>query len=226
MDLNLVIVMLGIHALMFLSPGPDSIIIVSRALSQGFRHALAATLGVVAAGLVLVPSVAFGLDWVSTLSPAVWMAVRALGALYLVYLGISMLRGMRADATREGPASPNAPEPLAEPYQAAFLQGILTNLGNPKMFALLTSFLPQFVAPEVGEISTQILILGLLMYLNGLVYFSLLALLSIAIKGLLTKGRKMQTLSRYGNGFAGATMLSLGAWMLFAPVRFLLVPNR
>ncbi|MEO0498672.1 MAG: LysE family translocator [Pseudomonadota bacterium] len=219
MDMNLVIAMLGIHALMFLSPGPDSVIIVSRALAQGLRHAFAAILGVVAAGIVFVPAVAFALEWVSTLSPATWMAVRALGALYLVYLGTSLLRGMKAD-------EPRAPEPLAESYRAAFLQGLLTNLGNPKMFLLLTSFLPQFVAPELGYISMQILILGLLMYLNGLVCFSLLALTSVAIKRLLVRGRKAQNLSRFGHGFAGATMVSLGAWMLFAPVRFLLVPNR
>lgn len=226
MDLNLVIVMLGIHAFMFLSPGPDSIIIVSRALAQGFCHAFAAILGVVAAGLALVPAVALGLEWVSTLSPAVWMAVRALGALYLVCLGISMLRGINAGEPSDNPVSPSAPKRLTEPYRAAFQQGLLTNLGNPKMFVLLTSFLPQFVAPELGNLSTQILILGLLMYLNGLVCFSLLALVSIAIKGLLIKGRNEQSLSRYGNGFAGATMLSLGAWMLVEPVRFLLVPNR
>lgn len=222
MDVNLVMVMLGIHALMFLSPGPDSIIIVSRALSQGFRHAFSAILGVVAAGVILVPAIAFGLEWVNTLSPAVWMAIRALGALYLVYLGLSTLRSIKTTVPDVSAALSNTPEP----YRAAFLQGFLTNLGNPKMLALLTSFLPQFVAPELGDVSTQILILGMLMYLKGLVCFSLLALISIAIKELLVRGHKAQSLSRYGHGLAGATMQGLGAWMLFAPVRFLLAPNR
>ncbi|MEM6496742.1 MAG: LysE family transporter, partial [Pseudomonadota bacterium] len=70
MDWNLIIVMVGIHALMFLTPGPDSIVVVSRATSQGMRHAIAAILGVISAGLFFVPAIAFGMDVVNALSPA------------------------------------------------------------------------------------------------------------------------------------------------------------
>lgn len=92
MDWNLVAVMVGIHALMFLTPGPDSIVVVSRATSQGMKHAFAAILGVISAGFFFVPAIAFGMDFINALSPAIWMAVRAAGALYLIYIGYKMLR--------------------------------------------------------------------------------------------------------------------------------------
>lgn len=225
-DWHLVIAMMGIHALMFLSPGPDSIIIVARAVAQGFQHAFAAILGVVAAGCVLVLAVAFGLDVINTLSPAVWMGVRALGAAYLIYVGLTMVRAALVSRSGADNDTPQELAPDTEPYIAAFLQGLLTNLGNPKMLVLLTSFLPQFVAPQGGDISIQILILGLFMYLNGLICFSLLAALSIAAKGVLVGEKASSLASIYGHGFAGATMLSLGAWMIYAPTQFLLSSNR
>ncbi len=112
MDCNLVLLMVGIHALMFLTPGPDSIVVVSRATAQGMGHAFAATLGVVSAGAILVPAIAFGLDIVNDLSPAIWMAVRAAGAVYLIYIGYRMLAlpSPRAGATMRAPVTPWHPK--------------------------------------------------------------------------------------------------------------------
>ena len=174
--------MVGIHALMFLSPGPDSIVVVSRATSQGIRHAFSAILGVVSAGLFFVPAIAFGMEFVNALSPAIWMAVRAAGALYLTYIGYTMLRTSFATRAVANQSSHVPGLKSEEPLIAAFIQGLLTNLGNPKMIVLLTSFLPQFVAIELGNVSTQILVLGFFMYLNGLICFSIIALTAITIK--------------------------------------------
>lgn len=56
MDWNLVLIMVGIHALLFLTPGADSIVVVTRAASQGMQHAFASILGVISAGFVFVPA--------------------------------------------------------------------------------------------------------------------------------------------------------------------------
>ncbi|MBY6048333.1 LysE family translocator [Vannielia litorea] len=222
MDWNLVAVMVGIHALMFLTPGPDSIVVVSRATSQGMRHAFAAILGVISAGLFFVPAIAFGMDFVNTLSPAVWMAVRAAGALYLVYIGLKMLRASFASRTVDIETSEIRSLRSEEPLFAAYLQGLLTNLGNPKMIVLLTSFLPQFVAVELGNVSTQILVLGVFMYLNGFVCFSLIALCAVTIKNQIVSRFGSENLSFLGGNLAGGTMLGVGAWMLVAPVKFVM----
>ncbi|MEO9528106.1 LysE family translocator [Roseibium sp.] len=221
MDWNLVMIMVGIHALMFLTPGPDSIIVVSRATSQGMRHAFAAIFGVISAGLILVPAIAFGMDFINSLSPAVWMGVRAAGALYLIYVGSRMLA---AELTRRRTGTPQANRSATaqdEPLWAACLQGFLTNLGNPKMVVLLTSFLPQFVAVDLGHVSYQILMLGLVMYLNGFVCFTVIALTAVTVKGQIVKRLGPGKLSFWGGSFAGSTMLGVGVWMLAAPVRYI-----
>ncbi|MEL6413955.1 MAG: hypothetical protein AAFQ15_03325, partial [Pseudomonadota bacterium] len=100
-------------------------------------------------------------------------------------------------------------------------QGLLTNLGNPKMLVLLTSFLPQFVAAELGSISTQILVLGALMYFNGLVCFTGLALASICLKARVMRRFGSNYLSFLGANLAGGTMVCVGAWLLIAPLRLL-----
>ena len=227
MDWNLVAVMVGIHALMFLTPGPDSIVVVSRATSQGMKHAFAAILGVISAGLFFVPSIAFGMDFVNSLSPAIWMAIRAAGAIYLIYIAYKMLRASFASRADEGQISEIKNLKSEEPLYAAFIQGLLTNLGNPKMFVLLTSFLPQFVAPELGNVSGQILVLGLLMYLNGLICFSLIAFGAVTIKKQVVNRFESTSLSFWGANLAGGSMLAVGAWMLVAPVKFVMAhrPN-
>jgi len=221
MDWNLVLLMVGIHALMFLTPGPDSIIVVSRATSQGMRHAFAAILGVISAGVILVPAIAFGLDFVNTLSPAIWMIVRAAGALYLIYIGYKMVCAELVKRNTEVQEAEEFTVVEGEPLLAAYIQGLLTNLGNPKMIVLLTSFLPQFVAVELGNVSIQILVLGLFMYLNGLICFTAIALAAVTVKGQIVKYFGSRNLSFYGGSLAGTTMLGVGAWMLIAPINYL-----
>jgi len=221
MDWNLVMIMVGIHALMFLTPGPDSIIIVSRATSQGMRHALAAILGVISAGVVLVPAIAFGLDFINTLSPAVWMMVRSAGALYLIYVGYRMILAELKKRRSGNHVIDKEFTEKDEPLFAAYIQGLLTNLGNPKMIVLLTSFLPQFVAVELGNVSFQIMILGLFMYLNGFICFTAIALVAITLKAQIVKRFGSRNLSFYGGNVAGTTMLGVGMWMLIAPISYL-----
>lgn len=222
MDWTLVILMVGLHALMFLTPGPDSIVVVSRAASQGFRHALAATFGIVSAGLLFVPAIAFGLDIVNDLSPAIWMAIRAAGAGYLMFVGYVMLKAAFERRAVQN-ASPEAPRlPANEPLWGAYLQGLLTNLGNPKMLVLLTSFLPQFVAEELGHISTQILVLGAIMYLNGLICFTILSLTTIMVRRRVVDRFGSGSLSFWGGMAGGGSMIAVGAWMMLPPIRFLL----
>ncbi|MEM9348700.1 MAG: LysE family translocator [Pseudomonadota bacterium] len=224
-DWNLVLLMVGIHALMFLTPGPDSIVVVSRALAQGPRHAFAAIFGVVSAGFFFVPAIAFGLDFVNSLSPAIWMTIRAAGAAYLAFIGYRMLRA--ALQTRNLSKGTQAADDIEsdEPLFGAFLQGLLTNLGNPKMLVLLTSFLPQFVAEDKGNISMQILVLGGFMYLNGLVCFAAISIGAIALKERVVQRLGSGTLAFWGSLTAGGTMLGVGVWMMFAPIRFFLSPR-
>lgn len=223
MDWNLVLLMVGIHALMFLTPGPDSIVVVSRATAQGFSHAMAATFGIISGGLIFVPAIAFGLDFINSLSPAIWLYIRAAGAIYLIYVGYNMLSFTFKELAQNDNEASETFHKNSEPLFSAYFQGFITNLGNPKMVVLLTSFLPQFVAVELGNVSFQILVLGFLMYLNGLVCFFVIILVAILVKEQIVKRFGSRKLSFLGSSVAGSTMLGVGAWMLWAPLQYFVV---
>ncbi|MBO9436388.1 LysE family translocator [Ruegeria sp. R13_0] len=220
MDWGLVLLMVAIRASMFLTPGPDSILVVSRAVSQGLRYAIATTLGVVSAGLVFVPAIAFGLDFTNQLSPTIWMGIRAAGALYLIYIGVRLMRAAfqscRDRKDVDLPTLPIGNEPISVPY----LQGLATNLGNPKMIVVLTSFLPQFVSLELGNISVQILILGFFMYLNGFICLIALSMMAVFAQKKLRERNAFGTNLWLPNAVSGGAMLGVGLWMLIAPAKY------
>jgi threonine/homoserine/homoserine lactone efflux protein len=79
--------------------------------------------------------------------------VRVAGAIYLLYLGIQSIRGR--GGLRAGEKTPAQAQ-----AGRTYLQGLLTNLGNPKMITFTIAFLPQFVDPRLGHVWAQFLVLG------------------------------------------------------------------
>eukprot|EP01137_Pigoraptor_chileana_P011939 Opistho-2@63600 len=150
--------MFGIHdltlfitagLLLNIAPGPDSILIMARSATQGWRAGSAAALGIGAGTCVHVLAAALGLSALLATSAWAFTVVKWVGAAYLVYAGLSMLlarskpdRG--ADATEAA-----APAPL--PYGKIFAQGFLTNVLNPKVALFFLAFVPQFIAPDAPD---------------------------------------------------------------------------
>ena len=144
------------------SPGPSMLYVLSRSIGQSHQAGLMSAAGLAAGGLVHVVAAALGLAVVFTWFPAVFVALKLAGALYLCYLGVSMLLEKLADSQQQL----KKVQPLS--LRQIFYQGILVEALNPKTLLFFVAFLPQFVDPENGSVSTQMLILGALVPLTAI----------------------------------------------------------
>jgi threonine/homoserine/homoserine lactone efflux protein len=177
-------------------PGPAVLYIVVQSAEQGRRAGLASVAGIHVGSLVHVAAATAGLSALIVTSAVAFSTVKYAGAAYLVYLGIRKLL--------ERPGVSEA-VPRREPLTRAFTRGIVVNVLNPKTALFFLAFLPQFVDRSRGSVWSQVLLLGLLFILLGLVSDSLYALAAGSVGGLL---RRRRTALRYGSG---AVFIGLGA---------------
>lgn len=128
----------AVMALLILTPGPDTALVIRNALGSGARAATATALGIGLGSLVWALAALLGVAVLVQTSAAAFTVLKLAGAGYLAYLGIrTLIAGRRST----GPASST---PLAD--RAAFRQGVLGNLLNPKAAAIFVTVLPQFIA--------------------------------------------------------------------------------
>lgn len=146
-----------------ISPGPDMIYIISRTIAQGRKIGFASSLGVCTGALVHVFAAGLGLSAILATSIFAFSVVKYIGAAYLLYLGIKALRskGTTFDVSTEKTSG-------TTPWQA-FRQGAMVDVLNPKVAIFFMAFLPQFVRPELGHTSIQIIGLGILVILTAIV---------------------------------------------------------
>jgi threonine/homoserine/homoserine lactone efflux protein len=179
------------------TPGPDMLYVSARSLSQGTRAGLVSALGIAAGCLVQAAAVAFGLARLLAASPGLYRALRVAGAVYLLYLGARTLVA--------GESSEDASLPR-EPLRRVFLQGMMTNLLNPKVVVFFLAFLPQFVDPEAGDFTLRVLFLGTLFNGSGTCVNAAVAL----VTGL-ARRRFQPSLLRFAGG---VVLLGLGATLV------------
>jgi threonine/homoserine/homoserine lactone efflux protein len=134
-------------------PGPDMLFVLASGLKGGPRLALLATTGVASGEAIHIGLAAAGLSALFLTFPSAFTVVRVAGAVYLLYLGVQSIRG-------RGQLSDGHPASSPGGGRRAYLQGLLTNLGNPKMITFTIAFLPQFVDPRLGHVGAQFLVLG------------------------------------------------------------------
>jgi len=176
--------MFGIHdltlfiisgLLLNIMPGPDSLLIMTRSATQGWRAGSAATLGIGAGTMVHVLAAALGLSALLSTSAAAFTVVKWVGAAYIVYMGIGMLRAKLRDGEVAGAAQlADVARPLA--WRKIFLQGFLTNVLNPKVALFFLAFVPQFIAADSSNKPLAFIILGAIFNFNGMLYCHGLAL--------------------------------------------------
>lgn len=138
--------------LLNLTPGQDTLYILGRTLAQGRHTGIAAALGISAGTAIHCIAAALGLSAIVAASPLLFDTLKFVGAAYLVYLGVQLLRsgaGTRNEATMSGQSA-----------SAAFRQGVITNVANPKVALFFLAFLPQFVDPQATHRLLGLLMLG------------------------------------------------------------------
>jgi threonine/homoserine/homoserine lactone efflux protein len=165
---------LGISILVIVTPGPDTAMTIRAVILGGRRAGLATAAGVALGQIVWALATAAGLVAVLLASEPVFHAIKLLGAAYLVYLGAHMLWSawQRTGGGLTARAEGRALSPLS-----AFRQGLISDLGNPKMAVFFASILPQFAEAGAGMLS-GLALLGLVF--AGLT-FTWLAFYSVAL---------------------------------------------
>jgi threonine/homoserine/homoserine lactone efflux protein len=132
----------AVSALLIVAPGPDMALVSRNALLAGRRVAVATAFGVTAGLVVWTIAASAGVAALLRSSEPAFTALKIVGAVYLVVLGVQTLHGAWS---RRGDAPRHAAGPRVPPRRA-FRQGFLSNLGNPKIAVFFTSFLPQFTS--------------------------------------------------------------------------------
>lgn len=138
-----------------LLPGLDMAYVLASSMVGGRRSGLTATAGIVAGGVCHVAMGALGIMAVLALWPAAFNLTLLAGAVYIAWIGVSLLRSA---TTAFGPVDADA----ARSPAATFRQGTLTSLLNPKAYLFMLAIFPQFLKPEYGPVWTQALVLWLI----------------------------------------------------------------
>ena len=193
----------GIAALVIIAPGPDTVVVTKNALLHGRRAALATSLGVNTGLLIWTVAAALGIAAVVRESAVAFTVLKLVGAAYLVWLGFGALRAARRHAA---PEALHATRP--SPRVGALLgyrQGLLSNLGNPKIAVFFTGLLPQFVSPG-KPVLEPFLLLGGLFVLMTVVWLCGYALLAARASAVLGRPRVRAALDRV----TGVVLIGLG----------------
>ncbi len=178
-------------------PGADMTFIMAAAARGGRRDGLIAAFGIGAGALVHILAAVLGLSAILASSPIAFTILKWIGAAYLLYLAIQLLRAPQAGAaTTAMPAG----------GWRLFLSAVLVNILNPKVALFFLAFLPQFVDPEAALPWVQILCLGLWFDLAGTIVNCIVAL---AAAGAAVRLRKLTWLGRTARITAGTAMGAL-----------------
>jgi threonine/homoserine/homoserine lactone efflux protein len=160
-DLELLLAFAAAATVLALTPGPDMAYVAARTLAGGRAGGVAAMLGVLTGILVHTILAALGLSALFVHSQLAFDIVKYCGAAYLVWVAIGMWR--------EGSGAASARPVSAAVPMRVFIEGLLTNILNPKVALFFLALLPQFVAPAKGGVASQMIVLGLVMVAVGAV---------------------------------------------------------
>jgi len=163
-----------------MTPGPDSLIVVSRSIRFGVSAGVIAGAGVVVGTFVHVLLAMLGVAALIAESAMAFMLLKILGAVYLIYLGVRAFRqsDLSAENLAENSKATPDPQSVHGVWRQSFLQGFLSNVSNPKVALFFLAFVPQFIPPESASVSGDFFVLGCLFNLSSMGWSICLAVLS------------------------------------------------
>ncbi|AOT07758.1 LysE family translocator [Pseudoalteromonas luteoviolacea] len=185
------------------SPGPDLVLISAYSSGQGVLAGVRISIGIFVAGIVQTLAVALGLGQLMQQFPPLVMIIKMLGALYLAWLGVTMLRTWWANAQQHE----NVVQTPSLSSSNLVLKGFLNNLMNPKAILFFSVFLVQFTN-DAQPMSMQIIILGVLLC-------TIVLLVNFVFSFVFSKVAKIFArkinISQHFDGILGALFLALAA---------------
>lgn len=184
-------------------PGPDSALILRSALVQGRKHAYATALGIASGTFVWGAAAAVGAAALLAASEVAFTILKIVGALYLAYLGVSMI----VKSFRKHAAGADAPAVVGS-LKAAFGRGALTNLLNPKVGVFYIAIIPQFIPEGVPPIGMGLL-LALVHVIESVIWFTGLILAAHFARAFLSSPKVSAWIDRV----TGGILVAFGAFL-------------
>lgn len=189
------------------TPGPDMLLIASRTVSQGRSAGFLTYFGIAAGTYCHAIAAGLGLSQLFLTVPIAYEIIRWAGCLYLAYLACKTIRSQ---------GSTLAPSTGLErlPGRRIFVEGLATNLLNPKMALFVLALFPQFIDPANGSVLVQMLVLATILNGIGFAVNGMVILLGNHIRSRLSSLRRFPNLPKYllATVFAGlACRLALGS---------------
>ena len=185
---------------LILTPGQDMLYVISRSLAQGRAAGLYSAIGVILGILVHTALAALGVGAILNASEALFLALKLVGAAYLVYLGLRLL------LSRSHELPVGAAAGILRPASLVW-QGLLSNVSNPKIVLFFFAFLPQFVDPASPHPTRDLVFLGVLYAALGL---PVKAGVGLAAGSLSEAIRRRPRALAWVNRASGAILVGLG----------------
>jgi threonine/homoserine/homoserine lactone efflux protein len=185
MTLENYLLFVGASLVLIPIPGPDMLYMLGRCIAQGRRAGLVAALGINAGAYVHLIAAVTGISAILLTSSVAFTTVKWIGAVYLIYLGVNVLRhggrGLEVSVERLNGRS----------LKAIFLQGFLSDALNPKVAVFFLAFLPQFVNVQAGHAIAQLCVLGLTVNMLAIVVNCLIVAISAHVSQRLRKNARV-----------------------------------
>jgi threonine/homoserine/homoserine lactone efflux protein len=186
-----------------LTPGNDMMYVLGQSLKGGPRTGISASLGIAGGSLIHLGLVALGVAVILAQNPLLFDLTRYAGAAYLVWIAYTTLTSPLTGLNRD--------DALRSTF-AAFRDGVLVNLFNPKIIVFMFAFLPPFIRPENGSPHLQLLILGMMFNVGGTVINCLVALFAGKIGAALSISLQFR---RWFSRISAGLFLLLAARLVF-----------
>jgi len=200
MSLEVLLVFAVTEFLLSLTPGPAVLLVVSQGMNYGFTHSIRGALGILTGNAIYFALSALGLGAFLMTSATLFLAIKWIGAAYLIFVGIKMLLARGKSNEQE-----NDPGVSSRRALKLFSQGLITQLSNPKALVFFTALLPQFVSSR-GNVFEQFVLLGVISITVECPVLLAYGWLAERGRSLLPKGR----LSALPDRIAGGLLIGVG----------------
>ncbi|MFL1501753.1 LysE family translocator [Pseudomonas sp. O64] len=204
-DFSTLLVFSGAVLLLLLSPGPNMAFVISHGVSYGWRGGVASGLGICVADVLLTALTATGVTALVASWPPSFDVIRYAGVIYLLWLVFKTLQ--------KSPGLDTAQVKRVR-LSRVFVQAMLNSLLNPKALLFFMVFLPQFVRPQAGSITLQLLMLGGVLTLIAGVFHVLLGVFGGALSRFFAGRAGSARLQKWG--LASVLMLLAARLMLMS----------
>ncbi|MCJ1779677.1 LysE family translocator [Mammaliicoccus sciuri] len=182
-----------------ITPGIDMMFILNRSISQGRDAGIYSALGVSVGAVVHTVLSGLGLSVILHTSVVLFTIIKIVGAVYLIYLGIQMFISKQSSISIK--------KTVYQSRRKLFVQGVITNVTNPKVALFFISFIPQFISVDNQYGPIPFLILGSIFAVMGAITSFIIAIFS---SSLTTKLRDNIVAEKVINKISGAVFVILG----------------